>query len=262
MNLPTMAQRILLLAANPTDTGRLRLDEEVRSVQGCLERSPKRDQFVAIPQGATAPMICDEPCLKHKPTIVHFAGHGAGAGLVLEDDQGHAKLVSTKALAGTFELCPWVECVLLNACYSQVQAQAIARHVPYVIGMTQALGDQAAIQFAKGFYDALGNGETIPVAYKWGINNIELENIPEASTPVLLTRSQVMQMQPSDQGTGPSQSPVHTTRVFISYRDQSPDRELARTFFDRLQEDGHHTFMAAESIPLLGNPGSPIFTKS
>jgi hypothetical protein len=43
---------------------------------------------------------------------------------------------------------------VLNACYSEIQANAIVQHIDYVIGMSQAIGDTAAIKFAMGFYDA------------------------------------------------------------------------------------------------------------
>jgi hypothetical protein len=33
-----------------------------------------------------------------------------------------------------------------------VQAEAIVKHIPYVIGMSKAIGDKAAIEFAVGFY--------------------------------------------------------------------------------------------------------------
>ena len=121
------------------------------------------------------------------PQIVHFSGHGVGEdGLALEDESGQAKLVSTEAIAGLFELfADQVECVLLNACYSEVQAEAIARHIPYVIGMNQAVGDTAAREFAVGFYDALGAGRGIDFAYKYGCNSIRMAGIPEHLTPVL-----------------------------------------------------------------------------
>lgn len=66
--------------------------------------------------------------LDFKPQIVHFCGHGAGdKGLILEDESGKIKPVSTPALAALFEMfSPHVECVLLNACYSEKQAAAIA----------------------------------------------------------------------------------------------------------------------------------------
>jgi hypothetical protein len=80
-----------------------------------------------------------------------------------------------------------VECVLLNACYSEIQAQAIAAHIPFVIGMSQAVGDKAAREFAVGFYDALGAGKSIPLAYKFGCASISMAGIPENLTPQLIT---------------------------------------------------------------------------
>jgi hypothetical protein len=67
---------------------------------------------------------------------------------------GQAKFVDAEALAGLFKLfADRVQCVILNACYSEVQAEAIARYIPYVIGMSEAIGDRAAIEFSVGFYD-------------------------------------------------------------------------------------------------------------
>jgi len=97
------------------------------------------------------------------------------------------RLVDTIALAKLFELfaSKEVECVVLNACYSEVQATAIAKHIPYVIGMNKEIGDKAAIKFATGFYSALGAGESVEFAYKLGCNVIQLDGIPENLTPVL-----------------------------------------------------------------------------
>lgn len=106
--------------------------------------------------------------LDYKPNIVHFCGHGSGEeGIAFEDESGQAKLVGTDALSGFFELfAANLECVVLNACYSEVQAEAIAKHIPYVVGMKRAIGDAAAIEFATAFYDALGAGESFEFAFK------------------------------------------------------------------------------------------------
>jgi len=93
------------------------------------------------------------------------------------------------ALAALFEqFTDQVTCVLLNSCYSEVQAVAIAEHIDYVIGMNQAIGDHAAIAFAIGFYQALGAGRTIEEAYKLGCVQIRLQSIPEHLTPVLIQK--------------------------------------------------------------------------
>jgi hypothetical protein len=124
--------------------------------------------------------------------------------LILEDTTGESKFVTTEALANLFQLfVEQVECVLLNACYSQIQASAIAQQIPYVIGMSQEIGDEAAIQFAVGFYDGLGAGRSIEDAYHFGCSAIELDSIPEHLTPVLKTKNQ---HSPQNQSAGTSQS--------------------------------------------------------
>jgi tetratricopeptide (TPR) repeat protein len=187
-----MASTILVVAANPADTPPLRLDQEVREINNGLERAQKRDEFVVKQKWATRPVDIRRAMLDFKPRIVHFCGHGMGEeGIAFEDENGLAKLVSVQAIAGFFELfADKVECVVLNACYSEVQAEAIARHIPYVIGMKRAIGDSAAIEFATAFYDAIGAGESFEFAYRLACNAIEWENIPEHLTPVLRTKAE------------------------------------------------------------------------
>ncbi|MBF2015562.1 MAG: CHAT domain-containing protein [Rivularia sp. T60_A2020_040] len=178
---------ILILASNPKNTSQLRLDEEVREIDAGLQRAKKRELFDLKQRWAVRCQEVYQALLDLKPQIVHFSGHGSGDdGLFLEDEDGNLKLVNTEAIAKLFELfSTTIECVVLNACYSEVQASAIAKHIPYVIGMNQAIGDKAAIKFATGFYNALGAGENIEFAYKLGCNVIQLDGIAEHLTPVL-----------------------------------------------------------------------------
>jgi uncharacterized protein YjbI with pentapeptide repeats len=211
---PPPVKSILLLAANPKGTATLRLDEEVRELQKGLERSRYRDQFALQQRWAVTSTDVRRALLDLKPTIVHFSGHGVGIesnpnqspedsrkltsvgnfatapeGLMWENEVGQPQLVSSEGLADLFGLfTEHLECVVLNACFSEVQAEAIARHIPYVIGMKRAIGDQAAIKFAIGFYDGLLAGESIEFAYRLGCNAIQTAGIPEHLTPVLKQR--------------------------------------------------------------------------
>ena len=128
--------------------------------------------------------------LDHSPQIVHFSGHGTGVdGIVLENDKGESSPVPTRALADLFKLCAeHVDCVVLNACESDVQAKAISKHIPFVIGMDFSVSDDAALEFAVGFYDALGAGRSIQAAFELGRNAIALKGIPEDKTPKLRTK--------------------------------------------------------------------------
>ena len=199
---------ILILAANPKGTNRLRLDEEVKRIEQSLERAKKRDQFNVVVKWAVTDDDLRRALLDNEPEVVHFAGHGTGdgqgstgrdltptreadaGGLVFEDDVGHAQLVSGEALAGLFQLCSdTVKCVVLNACYSEAQANAITQHVDFVVGMKKAIGDPAAIKFAVGFYDALFAGRDFEKAFNFGCIAIDLKGIPEHLTPVLKRRA-------------------------------------------------------------------------
>lgn len=185
-----IVKKILILSANPKDRSKLRLDEEVREIEAGLERCKYREQFQIISKWAVRSDTLRQALLDHEPSIVHFCGHGAGTqGLALENKSGDMQLVSTNSLAGLFELFKGkIKCVVLNACYSEAQSEAIYQYVDCVVGMNQAIGDKAAIQFAKGFYDGLGAGRTFEDAFAFGCNAIDLEEIPEASTPIIKSR--------------------------------------------------------------------------
>lgn len=194
--------KILILTANPQipDYDPLRLDAEVRRIEEALRRSQHRDRFEIATKLAVRTTDLRRALLDHRPQIVHFSGHGAETqGLVLENDAGKMKLVSTEALAGLFGIFETgeIKCVLLNACYSEVQATAIHQYVDCVIGMNQPIGDKSAIQFAEGFYDALGAGGDYDEAFKIGCSAIALEGSSEHSTPVLKYRK-----RPSSVSTG------------------------------------------------------------
>ncbi|MGB7485821.1 MAG: AAA-like domain-containing protein [Phormidesmis sp.] len=180
-------QRILILAANPLDSSRLRLDKELREIEAVLSRAKQRDRFDIRLQYATRPSDIQQALLDYNPQIVHFCGHGDGAkGLIFEDDSGRSQFVSARALANLFELfADQVKCVVLNACYSDVQAAAIVAHVDAVIGMNQPIGDTAAIRFAEGFYRGLGAGRDVEFAYRLGRNALELQGIAQEHIPVL-----------------------------------------------------------------------------
>lgn len=182
-----MATTILVLAANPVDTPQLRLDEEVREINSGLERSRKRDEIVLKPILAARQIDVRRAMLDYEPNIVHFSGHGAGAeGIAFQGETGGAELVNVEALAGFFKLfADKVTCIVLNACYSEAQAEAIAKYIPYVIGMNKEIGDKPSIDFAVAFYDALGAGKSVQFAYDLACNAIEWQALPEALKPIL-----------------------------------------------------------------------------
>jgi hypothetical protein len=130
---------------------------------------------------------------QHSPHIVHFSGHGSQTEeLVLLDPHDQAKPVSKAALKQLFTtLKDNIRVVVLNACFSRAQAEAITEVVDCAVGMNRAIGDQAAIVFAAAFYQAIGFGRSVKVAFESGKAALMLDGIPEDKTPELLVRSGV-----------------------------------------------------------------------
>ena len=188
---PPPQRTILVLAASPTDMPGLRLDKEIREIDEGLRLAKKRDNFKLEQRLAARTEDLRRALLQYEPQIVHFCGHGETDGIFLENDAGTKQLVPKAALTNLFKLFSkrGVQCVVLNACYSDEQAEEISEHINFVVGMSRAVGDKAAIQFAVGFYDALGAGWTYEDAYELGCNAIALEGIPEELTPVLKKKS-------------------------------------------------------------------------
>ncbi len=180
--------KILFLAANPSDTTRLKVDKEIREIRDTLRRSEFRDKFRVEQEWAVRDTDLQGYLLQHEPDIVHFSGHGSESSeIILEDDSGSSHPVSVRALSQVFSLLKDnIRCVILNACYSESQAQAIAEHVDCVIGMSRAIGDSAAIRFSKAFYQALGYGKDVKTAFDSGCAEIDLGNMEEQDTPKLL----------------------------------------------------------------------------
>jgi len=183
---------ILLLTANPSDTAKIRVDEEIKQIKNGLRQATLAKQFGLETEHAVETRDLRRAVQRYKPQFVHFSGHGEGQdGLVFDNGHGDSAAVNTANLANFFQLVAGqICCVVLNACYSEVQARAIAQHIDYVIGMSAAISDDAAIQFSAAFYESLANGETIESAYNFAKIDIGWQNQTEANTPQLIKRQQ------------------------------------------------------------------------
>ena len=245
-------QKILFLSAEPKEAGRLRLSEEVREIEEALRLSKNRANLILEEHWAVRPRDWTRALLEEKPYIVHFSGYGADVdGLAVENDNGQTQFLDNKALANFFRFFPTMQCVVLNACYTEVQAAAISEFVPYVIGIPKALNDKAAREFAVGFYDALGAGKNLESAYQFGCNAISLYGIDESYSPVLLQKVEGQTQSPSPTLTAQNQNStsVQSVRIFISYkRDVEPDKSLALEIYRTLNEN--YEIVIDQEIPL------------
>ncbi|MDA1048968.1 MAG: AAA-like domain-containing protein [Planctomycetota bacterium] len=265
---------VLFLAASPK-VSPLSLDEEIREITTKIRAADYRDSLEVISRWAVRPDDLQQALLEHRPHVLHFSGHGTESEeLVLLDSQGNPKPVSKEALVHLLSvLKDNLRLVVLNACFSRPQAEAITQVIDCAVGMNRAVGDEAAIKFAAAFYRAVGFGRSIQTAFDLGRSALMLDDIPEESTPELVARAGVdptgiVLVQPDQQrhdvepptakkSNSPKRSSRKTkarnkaagsspqsARFFISYAHGNPDdHKLAGWLTDQLTAAGHTAFL-------------------
>lgn len=188
---PLMKSTVLFLASNPDGVTKLALDKECRAIRDKLRASEFPKAIELKTEWAVRADDLLQYFNEYRPYVVHFSGHGSAAEeLILHDEFDQAKPVSIAALRAVFtSLKDNIRLVVLNACYSRPQAEAIVEIVDCAVGMNRAIGDRAAIVFAASFYRALGFGRSVKEAFDQGCTALMLEGIPEENTPELLVKN-------------------------------------------------------------------------
>lgn len=174
--MPMKKNRILLVCANPRGTDPLRTAEEDRTLRESIQLSPDSNTFEVETLNAATVDDLRRALLKNKFDIVHFSGHGTRAGLFFEDVNGKRMVPSSNALAELLSRRN-VNTVLLNACYSLSVGEITSIGLDFTIASSGPISDPAAIEFTRGFYDAIGAGNSVPDAYEEGLSAARLKSL-------------------------------------------------------------------------------------
>jgi len=204
--------KILILASNPIDTSRLRIDKEVKLIEESIQRSKYRDSFEIKAKWAVTTKDLRIALLEEKPNILHFTGHGAGNNpeeflnqntrdiiisgqnkqsaqngcLIIENEAGTMDFIQPQALADLVGMRDYyIKCIVICACHSRHQAKLFSDKIDYTIGMNEAILDETALYFSQAFYEAIGNGETIPFSYDYAVKSIAIKNLQGKEIPQL-----------------------------------------------------------------------------
>jgi hypothetical protein len=174
-----VSTRVLFLAANPTDLGRIRTDREQREIQDVLRTN--RD-WTLIPFLCTSPGDISRAFLESQPHIVHFSGHGALGGPLFEDRDGKSVRVEPHALSGLINALlgqgPRLRVLVLNACFTAGYSEALSGVADFVVGSSDAIPDATAVAFAREFYQALAAGRRVPDAKEVACKQLEVNQLP------------------------------------------------------------------------------------
>ena len=221
--------KVLLFAANPRGTAPLDLPREFREIDEEVRLSTFRSSVELILVPGTRPVDLLRKLNENQPQVVHFSSHGSPDEIMLESgeedaedwgsqslivrsaderdikkvrpdelegeslDHGHAQAVSKSALVNVLRSCNEgnLRLVVLNACNTRPQAEALTEVVDCVVSMNRTITDRAAIKFAASFYGALAYGRSVQRAFDQGVARLSAEGITESDTPELLVRAGV-----------------------------------------------------------------------
>ena len=184
---------VLFFATNPKNTTKLRLDEEVRTVQETIRKSEHRDSIAFESRWAVRPLDILQAINELNPDIIHFSGHGADTSeLVLENADGNAKYISKEAIAQSIMTSSdKIRPIIFNTCFSYEQAQSVIVHIDAAIGMKDSISDNGACLFAAQFYSSLGFGLSLQKSFEQAKAALALENISEIDIPALYTKNDI-----------------------------------------------------------------------
>ena len=221
--------KILLFAANPYGTAPLDLSREFREIDEEVRFSTFRSALELILVPGTRPVDLLRKLNEIQPHVVHFSSHGSPDEILLESGdvdaeisgpyspslrsvdqrdmtivrpheveseslgQGQPQGVSRSALVNVLRSCNDgnLRLVVLNACNTRPQAEALTDVVDCVVSMNRTISDYAAIKFAASFYGALAFGRSFQRAFDQGVARLSAEGIHESDIPELLVRTGV-----------------------------------------------------------------------
>jgi WD40 repeat protein len=221
--------KVLLFAANPPGTAPLDLAREFREIDEEVRMSPYRSAVELILVPGTRPVDLLRKLNEKRPQVIHFSSHGNPDEILLESDdpeadasgssgsptrgsderdmtlvrphgpemigvdQGRPRGLSKSALVSVLRACDEgnLQLVVLNACHTRSQAEALTEIVDCVVSMARTITDRAAIKFAASFYGALAFGRSVRNAFEQGVARLSAEGIGETDTPELLVRAGV-----------------------------------------------------------------------
>ncbi|MGB3655853.1 MAG: hypothetical protein WBA41_32215 [Rivularia sp. (in: cyanobacteria)] len=117
--------------------------------------------------------------------ICHVFGHGNNGFILTEKER-----IKPEQLEAWLKFQNNYQCFIFNICCSEIIAKQISKYVDYVIGMSQAINDDVAIKFAKGFYLGLKNGidnnqDMFLRGFREGIQAISGDKNSQYNIPVL-----------------------------------------------------------------------------
>jgi WD40 repeat protein len=117
----------------------------------------------------------NDPAIRERIVIAHFAGHANGQGIHLHaPDEGQGELAHMRALARILTTQPRLQLLFINGCTSREQVLELTQAgIPLVVATNRGIDDRIACDFARHFYATLSQSLSIQKAFQDAGNAIQ-----------------------------------------------------------------------------------------
>jgi len=199
--------RILGLVASPHDLAALDVENEKQRVERAIQELVNAGQ-VHITWLEHAGWRKLQRAMRQGPWhILHFIGHGGfdrardEGFIALEDERGKLERLPATQLARLLADHSSLRLAILNSCegaqgggtdvFSSTASLLVQGGLPAVLAMQYEISDRAAVEFARGFYEALADDYPVDAATAEARKSVSLAqtNTIEWGTPVLHMRA-------------------------------------------------------------------------
>ncbi len=109
----------------------------------------------------------------YRPDVVHVSAFSNEEGIFFHDKSDQAVQINTPSLVSTLQLPnARVGCFLFNTFISEALARRLSDGEAFAIGYNGIINSHDAIDFANGFYNAIGYGKDYDSAFEVGCRTI------------------------------------------------------------------------------------------
>ena len=165
--------KILFIAGDRggSQLNQIQTPNEYHAIQDALRASEHRNSIYLGDSILAATRERLAYAYRHRPKIVHFAGHGNERSLSIIEDHhllaSEAAFTAEEFLTVLKTMKEDVVLCVLNACESEGLARELVGEggTEYAVGWPSKVSDSTAITFSRVLYGALGDGQTMRAAF-------------------------------------------------------------------------------------------------
>lgn len=191
--------RILFVSSSPDAHDSPMADRELREIRRALTRSKTADNVTLATLGAATIDDLRHALLNHRYEVVHISAHGHDEGILFEAEDGSPQLIRDAGLSQMLAACGpptgTTTCVILSVCHGDHLGERLAAIIPHVIAIRGRVSAEACIRFSRGFYDALGAGQSFTYAYHEGVRASTLTHEPSEFDSVHYCRRNIVPLE-------------------------------------------------------------------